>query len=389
MSSAVQTAEVLTNYLQALGTIGVAPPTGYSPVLAAGLLAWARLPNYSHLVVIFDHDDVYEPTPFGRRHHPQNPVINIGEKYYFRLPDRPLTETNSPTTPPSPPPPSPPQDDKRPPINIKGKTDGPPAHSNPSVSTPPVLSVSIPPTPPWMCWLPNEDDIINLLPANGNAPGFDPSPEASAILGLKVSGLLRQPVAKQRDWWSITEIIEQTTKSYCLDMDSIQLAECTYLTNYLHACARAEFVHEDDDDYIAALGLIAWADFPNNQSIYQSFCFHSSQTPASLQEDNYVMDNNLVRLRTYVAPTSSAPLPLQPTPSAPQLGGRTLDQEGISSLYSNISSSLNPAFAAASSSNSGLTPRYDPSPEADAILSKIINDLLKRPSAAVGTLVVY
>jgi len=128
MSSALQNAGCLTNYLQALGTIGVAPPTGYSNILAAALFAWARLPGNRHLVVIFEHDDIYGPTTFGRRHRLQHPVMGIGEKYYFRLPDRPHTESDSPSTPDSPPPPSPPRDDKEPPLNIKGNQDATPAN---------------------------------------------------------------------------------------------------------------------------------------------------------------------------------------------------------------------------------------------------------------------
>jgi len=101
-SSVVRTSECLTNYLRALGTIGVTtPPTGNGAILAAGLFTWARLPDYRHLVVSFEYDAIYGVTAFGRRPLLHNPVLGIGERYHFRLPDRPLSEPNSPSSPDS------------------------------------------------------------------------------------------------------------------------------------------------------------------------------------------------------------------------------------------------------------------------------------------------
>jgi len=44
-SSEVATSECLTNYLEALGTIGLTPPTDQGAILATGLYNWARLPE--------------------------------------------------------------------------------------------------------------------------------------------------------------------------------------------------------------------------------------------------------------------------------------------------------------------------------------------------------
>jgi len=77
-SSESKTAEVLDNYLRALARLGDARPTGDHQILCAGLLTWARLPNYRHLVVTFEPGDVRGAT--------LPPVTDVGEKYYFRLP---------------------------------------------------------------------------------------------------------------------------------------------------------------------------------------------------------------------------------------------------------------------------------------------------------------
>jgi len=124
--------------------------------------------------------------------------------------------------------------------------------------------------------------MINLLPASGNAPGFDPQPEASDILALKVSRLLQHSLGIQKFWWPITEIIEQTT-TWNKKMDGLLMVECHYLTYYLHACARVDWVHEDDHDRVTALGIIAWFNFPCNLPLYQ------------------LDHNKCIRLRTAVA----------------------------------------------------------------------------------------
>jgi len=80
-SSEVATSGCLTNYLEALGTIGLTPPTDKGAILAAGLYTWARLPEYKHLVVIFEFDAIYAITAFGYRPHLHNPDLGIGERY--------------------------------------------------------------------------------------------------------------------------------------------------------------------------------------------------------------------------------------------------------------------------------------------------------------------
>jgi len=78
-SSEVKTSECLTNYLEALGTIGLTPPTDKGAILAAGLYTWARLPEYKHLVVIFEFDAIYGITVFGYRPRFHNPALGIRE----------------------------------------------------------------------------------------------------------------------------------------------------------------------------------------------------------------------------------------------------------------------------------------------------------------------
>jgi len=230
-SSTVQTAECLTNYLQALGTIGVAPPTGYSTILAAVLFAWARLPSYRHLVVIFEYDEVYGPTAFCRRHRLQNPVLGIGDKYYFRLPDRPLTEPNSPATPDSPPPPPPPRDDKGPPINIKGNKYGPPAPSDPFASHP------------------------------------DPDPTVNPLLGKAITSLLCFQGPTAQDSYTVSELIGHTTE-LSEDMTYAKRYEVRLFRRYLQLCAAECSVYPGGDHSILCIGLLRWAKFPRNNLIY-------------------------------------------------------------------------------------------------------------------------
>jgi len=236
MSSALHTAGCLTNYLQALGTIGVAPPEGYSNILAAGLLAWARLPDNRHLVVIFEHDGICGPTAFGRRHRLQHPVMGIGERYYFRLPDRPLTEPNSPATPDSPPPPLPPRDDKGPPINIKGNQDGPPA------------------------------------PSESSALGPDPDPTVNLLLGAAITTLLCFPGPTAQDSYTISELISHTTE-LSEDMTYAKRYEVILFRQYLELCAAECSVYPGGDHSVLCIGLLRWAKFPRNNLTY--ICFES------------------------------------------------------------------------------------------------------------------
>jgi len=240
-SSVVHTSNCLVNYLQALGTIGVSPPTGYNYVLAAGLFAWARLPGYRHLVVIFEHDNVYRATAFGSRHRPPNHVLGIGERYYFRLPDRPLTEPNSPSTPDSPPPPSPPRDDKGPPIIIKGNQDGSPAHSDPFTPHP------------------------------------DPDPTVNPRLGKAVTNLLCFQGPTAQDSYTVSELIGHLTE-LSEDMTDGENYQVRWFRRYLKLCAAEYSVTTGDDHTILSIGLLRWAKFSRNNLIY--ICFES-YPPAS------------------------------------------------------------------------------------------------------------
>ena len=78
-SSEVETSECLTNYLEALSTIGPTPPTDKGTILATGLYNWARLPEYQHLVVNFEFDAIYGITVFGYRPRFHNPALGIRE----------------------------------------------------------------------------------------------------------------------------------------------------------------------------------------------------------------------------------------------------------------------------------------------------------------------
>jgi len=284
-SSVVQTAECLVNYLQALGTIGVSPPTGYSIILEAGLFVWARLPNYRHLVVIFEYNDIYGPTAFGRRHLLQNPVLGIGEIYYFRLPDRPLTEPNSPATPDSPttpdsqPPPSPPRDDKGPPIIIKDNPDDTPAHSDPFTSNP------------------------------------DPNHTVNPLLGKAVTALFCFQGPTAQDSYTVSELIGHLTE-LSEDMTYDKKYEVRLFRRYLQLCAAEYSVTTGDDHGILCIGLLRWAKFPRNHLIY--ICFES-YPPAShpghrwrlrVNDEVHPDENALSTPVTTPAPYTTPPLHL-------------------------------------------------------------------------------
>jgi len=83
-------AEVLDNYLRAVAGLGDNHPTGDHRILCAGLLTWARLPNYRRLVVTFETGDVRGAT--------LPPVTDVGERYYLRLPS-PIPSSNQDRSP--------------------------------------------------------------------------------------------------------------------------------------------------------------------------------------------------------------------------------------------------------------------------------------------------
>ena len=134
--SEVKTSKCLTNYLEALGTIGLTPPTDKGAILATGLYNWARLPEYQHLVIVFEFDALHGITAFGYRPHLHNPDLSIGERDHFKLPDGTLPEPDESSSNDSQPPPSPPRDDRGPPIILRNNPDGTPAHSDPFTPRP-------------------------------------------------------------------------------------------------------------------------------------------------------------------------------------------------------------------------------------------------------------
>ena len=175
-SSEVKTSECLTNYLEALGTIGLTPPTDKGAILATGLYNWARLPEYQHLVIIFEFDALYGITAFGYRPGRHNPNLGIGERNHFKLPDGTLSEPNEPSSPDSQPPPSPPRDDRGPPIILRNNPDGTSAHSDPFTPHP------------------------------------DPDPTVNPLLGKAVTYLLCCQGPTEQDSYSVSELIGHLTE---------------------------------------------------------------------------------------------------------------------------------------------------------------------------------
>jgi len=176
--------------------------------------------------------------------------------------------------------------------------------------------------------------------------------------------LLRTPLAKHKRtyayWWSITEIV-----GHC--MDSTNPAQCKYLATYLHACAGADHFSPNDEDAIehtACVGLIAWTDIPSNKSLFTSFQFYATQTPASLL-DHHPGDNYYISFASHYSATSP------PSPPSQQSDGRTLVRRSLPRL---IDLSI---FG-----NTLIPSNFDPSPGAGAILrDSSILQLLVRPQA--------
>jgi len=218
-SSVVKTSECLTNYLQALGTIGLTPPTDIGAILAAGLFTWARLPEYRHLVVIFENDAIYGVTAFGHRPPLHNPALGIGERYHFRLPDGTLREPDSPSSPDSQPPPSPPRDDKGPPIVIKDNPDGTPAHSDPFTPHP------------------------------------NPDPTVNPLLGRAVTSLLCCQGPTAQDSYTVSELIGHLMV-LSEDMTANKKYEVCLFRRYLYLCAAEYSVTTGDDQCILCIGLL-------------------------------------------------------------------------------------------------------------------------------------
>ena len=261
------------------------------------MFVWARLPDYRHLVVIFEYDDIYGPTAFGRRHLLQNPVLGIGERYYFRLPDHPLTEPDSPTTPDSQPPPSPPRDDKGPPIIIKDNPDGTSAHSDPFTSNP------------------------------------DPDHTVNPLLGKAVTSLLCFQGPTAQDSYTVSDLIEHLT-GLSEDMTYDQKYKVRLFRRYMQLCA-ADSVTTGDDHGILCIGLLRWAKFHRNNLTY--ICFES-YPPASHPGHRWSL-----RVNDDVHPEENAHCTPVTTPAS--------YATPIMHLF------------------------------ADAILSKIVTELLKKPSS--------
>jgi len=256
-SSEVATSECLTNYLEALGTIGLTPPTDKGAILATSLYNWARLPEYQHLVIVFEFDVLHGTAPrlilppfFGDLPRLCNPDLSIGERYHFKLPDGTLPEpaesssddSQPPHSPPqddsddSQPPPLPPRDDRGPPIILRNNSDGTPAHSDPFTPRP------------------------------------DPDPTVNPLLGSAVTYLLCCQGPTERDSYTVSELIGHLTE-LAEGMTANQKYEVCLFRQYLHLCAAEYSVTTGDDHCILCIGLLRWAKFPKNNLTY--ICFES------------------------------------------------------------------------------------------------------------------
>jgi len=235
-SSEVKTFECLTNYLEAFGTIGLTPPTDKAAILAAGLYNWARLPEYQHLVIIFEFDALYGITAFGYRPRLHNPALGIGERYHFKLPDGTLPEPDEPSSPDSQPPPSPLRDDRGPPIILRNNPDGTPAHSDPFTPHP------------------------------------EPDPTVNPLLGKAVTYLLCCQGPTEQDSYTVSELIGHLTE-LAEGMTANKKYEVCLFRRYLHLCAAEYSVTTGDDHCILCIGLLRWAKFPRNNLTY--ICFES------------------------------------------------------------------------------------------------------------------
>jgi len=202
-----------------LGTIGLTPPTDIGAILAAGLFTWARLPEYRHLVVIFENDAIYGVTAFGHCPPLHNPALGIGERCHFRLPDGTLREPDSPSSPDSQPPPSPPRDDKGPPIVIKDNPDGTLAHSDPFTPHP------------------------------------DPNPTVNPLLGRAVTSLLCCQGPTSQDSYTVSELIGPLTE-LSEDMTANKKYEVCLFRRYLYLCAAEYSVTTGDDHCTLCIGLL-------------------------------------------------------------------------------------------------------------------------------------
>jgi len=270
-SSEVKTSEYLTNYIEALGTIGLTPPTDKGAILAAGLYTWARLPEYKHLVVVFEFDAIYGITAFGYRPRLQNPALGIGERYHFKLPDGALPEPDSPSIPDSQPPPSPPRDNRGPPIILRNNPDGTPAHSNPFTPHP------------------------------------DPDPMVNPLLGKAVTYLLCCQGPTAQDSYTVTELIGHLTE-LSEGMTANKKYKVCLFRRYLQLCAAEYSVTTGDDHCILCIGLLRWAKFPRNNLTYM--CFESYPSVSHPGNRWRLRINHVSTPATTPAPYSTPPMDL-------------------------------------------------------------------------------
>jgi len=261
-SSEVKTSECLTNYLEALGTIGLTPPTDKEAILATGLYNWARLPEYQHLVIVFEFDALHN--------------LSIGERYHFKLPDGTLPEPDESSSDDSQPPPSPPRDDRGPPIILRNNPDGTPAHSDPFTSRP------------------------------------DPDPTVNPLLGSAVTYLLCCQGPTAQDSYTVSELIGHLTE-LGEGMTANQKYEVCLFRWYLYSCAAEYSVTTGDDHCILCIGLLRWAKFPKNNLTY--ICFESYPSVSHPGIRWRLKINDVSIPVTIPAPYATPQLAYLPTPS--------------------------------------------------------------------------
>ena len=166
----------------------------------------------------------------------------------------------------------------------------------------------------------------------------DPYPAVNKLISEIVTDLVcfEGPTALYS--YTVKELLVRLT-ILSVNMGYAKRTEIRLFRNYLRMCAAEYSLPTVDDHFVFCIELLRWAKFPINNRIYVTF---ESNLPGSHPGDRWRLKlNDNFDLSEDATPPADFPVPIVPWT---------------------------------------VPPTGDPSPETDAIISKLITDLLRTPS---------